>query len=421
MFSLSIKTILEYYAMLCLICMPVMFVVMIILARKTNLLDNVDNLVDRLVPDKDNRKTEKTSAEKTDGNDEQKTPSEEEVNEMSGITALSLLVGESYICHLNYQNRGGSTSTMNWSNDNEFVGKIEENGLFTADKVGKTNIFCTAEGQPYDTGAQAYAISVLSRMDEWFCDMLIDLITKRAVRPAVITKFLKRKITGEIPVKRIITYAGKPTEKSRSLTIQFDNAGRIERGCYIIHSNADDRKRIAELLEERYEKVKLKDGLDERITVWLHQIIDNQHEEVDTYAFCCNLSSRETAIGFGRSWRQYGEKQEFLDNIGMALRLFGDILKSENLVLEAKQDRETLPIPIPIQKLSTEKDVKKEQKPADNKEEPKPQEDSPAQEEEKKTDTEENEGNEEENLPTSDALDAIEDYNPDEDVDMINE
>jgi len=147
--SVTIGKILEYYAILCLAFMPVNVVLMIILSRRTSLLTRIDAFIDRILPPEPKKENKDEPKKDTAPSEEKKetapaVPTEEEIRRMSGISSFEILVGETYRCHLNFQNRGGSYGEMVWYNDNEFVGDISESGVFKGKKVGRSNIFCAA-------------------------------------------------------------------------------------------------------------------------------------------------------------------------------------------------------------------------------------------------------------------------------------
>ena len=91
------------------------------------------------------------------------------------------------------------------------------------------------------------------------------------------------------------------------------------------------------MLAERFEEIKLK--VSDGYRVWIHQIIDNDHEEVDIYAVLRQNPDDELILAFGQSWRDYGEKEEFTDNIRMAIRLFGMVFDTDRLQIEAEKEK----------------------------------------------------------------------------------
>lgn len=343
---IAIEKILQYYAIMCLAFMPVNAILMFVLSKRTSLFDKIDKLIDRVIPPQkkeEDSKKEKETQQEADGKNQElpQQPSEEEIRRMSGISSFEILVGEVYRCHLNFQNRGGSYGGMEWFNDNEFVGKISKEGLFEAKKVGTSNIFCVSKGNMYGSETQAYCIDVVSRYGNWFADALIKNVSDKTPRADIIAKNIRRRILRENPNKRLIEYAGNQSEHVYSLTYQFAENGMLSRAYYRLQSTPQILEEITVMLEERFEEIKLK--VSDGYRIWIHQIIDNQHEEVDIYAILKQIHENELVLAFGQGWRDYGEKDEFTDNINMAIRLFDSVFDTQNLKLEAKKEKKTEP------------------------------------------------------------------------------
>ena len=315
--TISFSAILYYYALLCLTLMPVSIIMMIILARRTNLMERVNTVVDKILPPQPEDAPASTKEEIAEAQQVV-----ENVRVLSGVSVFKIRVGEKYQCHLNFQNRGGSYGEMVWFNDNEFVGKVSSNGLFKSSKAGLSNIYCVSKGHAYEAGVQAYAIEVVPSDAEWFVDKLISQVSKRLPKQDVLVANIARKIFDERPEQSIIHYAGLPVEGTFSMAVQFDELNTLVRGCYTIQKTRENLNAITANLNDRFEQVKIK-GAPE-MTVWIHQIIDNDHQEVDIYAILRTCEDY-LLLCVGQSWREYGEKEEFLDNIQMAGRQFEPI------------------------------------------------------------------------------------------------
>ena len=313
----SIEKILQYYAMLSLTLMPFTLILMIILARRTNIMDKVDAVVDKMIPDN------KENQQKPEQKETVPVPTQEQIQAMSGVSYFQIYVGDSYQCHLNYINRGGSYAEMYWVNDNQFVGRVKTNGLFKGEKIGTTNIYCAAKGNGYEPQVQAYAIRVVSKYPDWFADKAIEQVNKRSPKMDVVVTNIKRKIVSEVPNKKIIKYSPVPGEAILSYAVQFDELDCLVRVRYNITNSTENKEQLNRLLEERFERIKIKN--DVPISIWIHQNIDDQHSEVDVY---CVLYEKEDNLYLciGQTWREYGEKEEFLDNINLATRMFKEIV-----------------------------------------------------------------------------------------------
>ena len=314
---LSFSAIMHYYAMISLTLTPLTLIALIILARHTAILDRVDRIVDKIVPDGPDAGNEKTSATGAETTVEAANNKGNDL--LSGVAVFQIRVGETYRCRLNFQNRGGSYGGMVWFNDNEFVGKIDPDGLFKSAKAGQSNIFCVSKEHSYDTGIQAYAIQVMPTDSDWFVDRVIKDITERIPRCDYVVRNIKRKILSEKPDRRIIRYAGLPKEGSSSLTVQFDELDTLLRCAIQFGKNDKTRQTITDNLNERFEEIKLKDGLETRI--WIHRIIDRERDEVDIYAVFTEQKDG-LYLCIGHNWREYGEKEEFIENIRLAARQF---------------------------------------------------------------------------------------------------
>jgi len=323
--AVSVSKILQYYAIVCIVCLPLNLILMIILARRTNVLNRIDDLVDRLIPPRTPQGQPAQAPAQAQGVPVviPSSPDEEEVEERS-FSCFEIMVQETYQCHLNFQNRGGSYGEMVWYNDNDFVGTIDQNGLFTGNKIGTVDIFCASKSSAFDTGSQAYRINVISRKGPWFADWLIKAVSSRSSKAEVIAKNIKRHIIGENPQKRIISFSAPLGGENVTLTVQFDENNRLLRGCYVIPIDGKETAGLYDYLEERCERVKLKESGN--YSIWIHQIIDSEHGEVDYYAITKEYDKR-LILAFGQSWREYGEKEEFIDNIKMTVRMFNEILK----------------------------------------------------------------------------------------------
>lgn len=347
--AITIGTILKYYAVLCLVMMPFTLVFLIVISRRTNWLEKIDLFLDRLI-DSGRKKDAsiKTTVQKP--NNEFTKPNEEQLKEMSGVSSFEISVGESYICHLNFQNRGGSTSAMDWFNDNEFVGTVDSTGLFKARKSGNANIFCVSRGHTYESGMQAYCIRVIPRNGQWYADKTIEMIEKKAIKTDVLVKNIKRKIIKENPRANIIVYPAIGKEEFTELHYQFNEQQQLIRTLYKIKNTSTAEDNLIKHIEERFEEVELEKAGGFRI--WIHQIIDNIHEEVDMYVFM-RKTPQLIYIGIGTAWREFCEKEEFLDNIQLSIKLFHELMDigKDNLdIIANKQTDENNDEPIETSK-----------------------------------------------------------------------
>ena len=86
-----------------------------------------------------------------------------------------------------------------------------------------------------------------------------------------------------------------------------------------------------------YPRPELRSGGD--IDIWVRRNSDESKNEVDIYAIFKRLKDGTWVLGIGRTWREYGEIDEFVLNIGMAEKMFIDCLPGEPLT-EVKADEQ---------------------------------------------------------------------------------
>ena len=327
--TISIGTILKYYAVLCLVMTPLTLIFLIIVSRRTNWLERIDHFLDGLL-DGGKKKDEKGKTAVNTPSVEFAKPDDTQLKEMSGVSSFEISVGESYICHLNFQNRGGSTSAMDWFNDNEFVGTVDSTGLFKAKKSGNANIFCVSRGHTYESGMQAYCIRVIPRSGQWYADKAIEQIEKKTQKADVLISNIRRKIIKDEPKTNIIAYSAIGKEEFNEMHCQFKGQ-QLARILYKIKYSDSTENNLLRHIEERFEQVELVKSNGFRI--WIHQIIDNIHEEVDMYVFM-KKTPQLIYVGIGTAWREFCEKEEFLDNIQLAIKLFHEMMEMKNCDLE---------------------------------------------------------------------------------------
>lgn len=326
---MSITAILQYYAIISLTMMPISVGLVIYLSRKTDILDRMDDALDKLTGKKKETKDNKKEPEKETKPTPAEDKKEEPIPELEGIASFRLPVGDIYYCELGSQNRVERLYTPQWETSNDFIGKIDENGVFSALKAGTVTVTVKKKDDPFDEGSTVYQILVTPLNEGWFAEGVFNAILQRKKKDDVLRLLSTRKITSETPGKKIIRYdAGA---EDRSLTIQFNANGEIARAAFSMRNSGN--RYIEELekeLAERFEPVPLKSG--KGVSIWMHRDSNAEHDEVDGYAFIRNSQGRPAVLGIAQAWREYGEVEEFLKNIGMTLKLFSDCLPEEKPV-----------------------------------------------------------------------------------------
>lgn len=320
-FSISIRDILEYYAILCIVLMPVSFYVLIYLNKRTSLIEKINRKLDRIFGLEEQKKTEKTEKKTTENNAEKP----QDNDDSDGITRFNIFVGDKYFCRVNSMESTRRTKALSWISQNEFVAKInKKTGEFEAKKSGRILVYYQDENNSFDTGTQVYDITVVQRNPNWFADKFITFMNKNAVRDEVCASLIGRKITSENPSKKTVTYEGNSPEKR--LVLQFDSKDRLQRVLWEYNSSINEtNEEFSKELEDRFEKVAGKGG----VSIWIREFIDDKRDEVEMYAFHKRTSSGTYVFAIGKTWREYGDVEEFLMNIGMCEKMFSDILKDE--------------------------------------------------------------------------------------------
>lgn len=337
---MSISLIFQYYAIINLILMPFSLWLVIRVSRKTDLLDKLDKQLDKIaMKGKQEKPKEKTEEDKPGEESKQQDNKEEPLPELEGVASFRILVGDIYYCHLGSQNRNEKLYKPQWETSNDFVGKIDNDGIFSALKQGTVTITCKREDDAFDPGTTVYQIEVVAFNESWFAQKILDYILNRRKKDEVLNLLLTRKIISEIPSRKIISYEG--TENDRRLTVQFNRANEIERAAFLLKSTTEKAMdSIRAELAQRFDSVKLESGSD--ISVWMHRDSNMEHNEVDAYAFLKTVPGQTPVLAISQAWREYGEVEEFLRNIGMTQKLFSECLPDDTPIeIKAYMETET--------------------------------------------------------------------------------
>lgn len=317
--GISLQQIFIYYAELCLIMSPLTVITLIVLSKKTAFLEKFNQFLDKITGTKskeekegDKGKQEKSTPEKNPGKPE--------------ISSFVLPVGDGYKCHLDTNNK--TTAEIIWEIDNLFIGEIDEDGNFQSRKTGEVNIMY--RDRSYGPEMQAYSINVVPTNPDWFAENLIKAISTGMSRADIIARYLfnKRKIILKNDVKRLIKYDGNADEQSRSIVFQFNSEDKVKRILCTLSPWDKLYNNIVYELEERFEKLDV--DTKDNISIWAHMLSNESVDEVDYFAILIQ-DEKGIYLGFSKNWREYGDKEEFLDNIKMSIRVFTDCLP-ENVV-----------------------------------------------------------------------------------------
>lgn len=329
-----IKTILLYYAIICLICSPISVFTVVILYKKTTLIDRLNHWLDKVLglEKKDDKKIENESLQEQ----KNETKKQESDNDKSSnVTAFAIYVGDSYYCKLNSQNAAvlsiGNTLALKWNSRNEFVGRIiTKNGesIFLAEKAGETNISCAQRDDDYDTGAEIYRINVLPHNLDWFAEKTFNWVLVNSPEVNMTELLRNYKLIRTDKNKNISVYGGNESF-IKQLTLQMDKYNGVLRAVYELKMPTEELQRnIFDEMNERFDEIKLYGD----IRIWIHRVEDEVSNKVDMYAFFKkSVVNGNYLLAFGHSWRNDGEVEEFILNINMAERFFSDCLPDEPL------------------------------------------------------------------------------------------
>ena len=317
--GIDFNTILQYYAMMCLILSPLSVAVCVFLYRKTDIIDRIDRFVDKLLGIKPEKKTD----------DKEKDAADSDENDaMAGIACFNLLVGDTYFCRNTSEDPDRNLHESEWSCDNSFLGRLTPEGKLQSMKTGTIRIFCKRKHDDFDVPRHAYSINILPKDTEWPVQRIIDAVNNRTTKGDVLARNIKKNITDIRDQQGIISYI--PGRKKNSEIYQFDRNGKLERAVMVMYNiNKDGDIRDDAALEERFEKVGLK---NDDIQIWIHRIVDESKDEVDVFCVVRNLRDGGKAFCVSHTWREAGEIEEFLENIRMSVRLFEKCLPGEKTV-----------------------------------------------------------------------------------------
>ena len=298
----------------------------IYLSKKTDFFKNLNAWIDKKLGDEMPQETPsnpepspaspEAQAVQTDVQDEQELDKE-------GVASFRLRVKDFYYCRLSYKNKTLRSHAVSWLCSNQFIGKVEPNGLFTGTRAGTVTISCMATGASLDEAQQMYRLQVVPSNQDWFAENIINALfkgTKQDILEASLSE--ARKIVSEKPNDRVVIFEGGPSDKK--LSLQFNSYKELVRALFEVRDNSQaGYNKLVQELDERFEEVKLSKGVGLR--VWAHQRIDDYDEEIDFYAFI-RTTINHTYLGFGRFWREYGSIEEFKLNIRLAEAMFQDLL-----------------------------------------------------------------------------------------------
>lgn len=298
------------------------FVLLLLSRRNPKILRAYNRFLDSILNESTEAKKAAPSEKKEGADDDGKNGSEqggEEGSALQGVTYLTMEIGGDYYCSLSSIERGGSLGKIIWSAEDLFVGKIKDGDVFSALRAGRTKVFCAPDGNDFDTGAVIYDITVLPGDQGWFADAAMKAVLERKLfSDFAASSLMDRKILSENRAMGITVF-GPHGHDDHGIAVQTDRSGQVMRVLFKL--SAPKGLAAAEGgLERRMRRINTKG----ETSLWIHQFIDENRDEVDAYAIIKYDESGKMYLGISRTWRENGDTDEFLRNAPMAERLFSD-------------------------------------------------------------------------------------------------
>lgn len=319
----TISKILQYYAVMQLVSLPLTFVLLVFLYKKTNYIERFNSWLDRFfgLTEKENKAADDESRRLT----AKEKIAQDMRDAKTGVTTLKLAIGQSYHCRLSMSLiREGGLYKCRWYPENGFVGDVDSEGVFTAKKAGETDIYCEGNNISDDqAGQHVYKIIVVPEDAEWNPGLLFKLLYDGAERKKIMARLYDRRISNIREDINAVDYRRGKTDEG--LRMQFDYEDRLQRFVLMLGKKWKENglKNIERALDERFDPVKMEQG---QTRIWMHKYITESETLIDHYCFIKELSDGNGVLCFSRTWREYSDELEFLQNIAMAELTFIELL-----------------------------------------------------------------------------------------------
>ena len=328
------RTILEYYALFWITFTPLGVLSLLFVNKRTGILKKLNDAIDRFVGIKP-----ETEPKDENKNEKESDTLKKEIQDIkSGITNLTMQVGECYHCRLGSQNKDEKMYEITWYSENNFIGENEKDStLFKAAHCGKVKVFAKRKDTVFEDGAQIYNITVLPKDKSWSGERLHEAVLNKAKLTDILLKMAGHKIIRSVPGAGVFVF--KENGPAVQNAFQFNVLKECVRGTVVFKKPGEKlREEIINGLDERYIRIETKGDID----FWIHQVINVEVEEVDAYAFLRRGPEDTLILGIGENWREYGETEEFLVNIGMAEKIFEDCMdRIKPVEVEAVMNQKT--------------------------------------------------------------------------------
>lgn len=315
--GMTLTAILEIYAATNIVLVVLLAIAVRSGKRNGGMIKRINRMLDKIYGF-DEPSAPKPAADDNAGNKDE-TPD----SPPDGITRLTLGIGDEYKCRLSAVDRNKRTYRMNplkWVTDNEFVGIIKDRDTFAGLRAGTVKVLCSKEDDDFDTGAVMYEITVTPARTGWPGQTAVSDVIAGSLKAKVAEDIMERKILSENPSEGLMSLSGGTGDEG--LTVQFTKDGKLVRALVRMRDNKPTRDMIAGGLDELMEEIEVSG--DTRM--WIHRIIDESVDEVDSYAILSPGGRGTLVLLSGRAWRDNEDIEEFLLNISVSARLFRPLL-----------------------------------------------------------------------------------------------
>lgn len=303
---LKLQIILEIYAILCLVGLPIVLCVAVYLYRKTDVIARIDEWLDTILgPPKYASRTH--PAEQPSKHEE----ADREREMQKTLPRFVLHTGETYKCCRTKNSFQHAINSL-WESGYPFIGDVsEEDSVFKALHTG----VCTI----YFDGIAKFEIEVLPRKTGWFSDRDIEDILNSSPISDVKSRLINADIIQTDAGDRPLIYS-EPYEGTIRATFT-QGEGTVERVLYEVHNGVD----IEKAMDERFMRIPSKG----EIALWYH--LDSEGY-ADAVAFL-RRDEGKTLIGISRAWRTEMEQAEVKLNLPMVERCFTDLTGLEPIAV----------------------------------------------------------------------------------------
>ena len=348
---------LQWYAAICLASVPIEAGLFAYLYKKTGFVSKLNDGIDRMLKlppiprDSEEKDTTEETGEKVV--EPVQSNSAQQAQAKTTIASLRLRIGDIYYCRLSSAEHDERRYNLFWFSRNEFVGKMDENAVFSAEKTGTALVAFKIEGDAMDKGKDLYEINVIPSNTDWFAETILQALDEGAKRDVLLPKLIEKRILSEDTERNIVTLEGG--DKYRTMKLQFSPDGTVERVLYeLTNIRRNNEPDIQDELKERFEQIRLS---GEGISIWVRRLENEEKDEVRQFAIIREYPDGKRYFGMSRFWRALGEYEEFELNISLAEKIFSDLLPDkETAKVKPFRRRQASKRPAPVKQLPARND-----------------------------------------------------------------